>query len=148
MLWNRLQGLPGGKAVFSRILSSLVPYTGTISPEILELGGGFARVRMRDRKRVRNHLRSIHALAIANLGELASGLSMYSDLPDGLRGIITGLSTEYLKKARGTLTAECRTPPLQPGEDRQLELVSEVKDASGSVVARVTATWKISAVKS
>ena len=93
---------------------------------------------------MRNHLNSVHAIALVNLAEVASGTAMLTALPPGVRGIVTGLSIEYLKKARGTLVAECRCAPGPVTADRDETLHADVRDAEGDVVARATVRWKLS----
>lgn len=141
--WDRLSRLPAGRWIFSRLLRLMVPYTGTIKPTVLELRTGYARVEMRDRRGVRNHLRSIHAVALLNIAEAASGLALVYSMPDGMRGILVGMSIEYMKKARGTLVAECHCEVPAPGPRRELELTVEVRDAAGDVVARARPRWLV-----
>jgi acyl-coenzyme A thioesterase PaaI-like protein len=141
--WERLQRWPGGSALFSRLLGTLVPYTGTIAPHVVELRPGYAKIRMNDRRAVRNHLRSVHAIAIANLAEVTSGLAMTLTLPDDARGIVTAFSIEYVKKARGTLTAESTVAPIDASIDAEHRIEAVVKDEAGDVVARAVAQWRI-----
>jgi len=141
--WKRLSGLPGGKKLFSLAIGRMAPYSGTIGAYVEELRPGYAKVSMKDRKKVRNHLDCVHAIALMNLAEISTGLAMISGMPSDARSILSGLSIEYLKKARGTLVAECTTPVLESSVRTEYDVIGEIKDASGEVVARATAKWLV-----
>jgi len=142
--WSRLAPLPGGPVLFSLALGWLAPYTGTLGARIEDLRPGFAQVTLRDRRRLRNHLRSLHAIALINLGELATGLAVLSTIPANMRGIVLDIHADYLKKARGKLTATARfqLPPTLD-EDTACEVEAQLQDQTGETVTRVRATWLI-----
>ncbi|MFI5281268.1 MAG: hotdog fold domain-containing protein [Gemmatimonadales bacterium] len=141
--WARLSPLPGGTWLFSRLLAFVNPYSGAVGARVVSLGPGHAVLRLKDRRGVRNHLDSIHAIALANVAEMASGLAMLAALPAGARGIVTAIRIEYLKKARGTLVAESRIVLPDVTADGTHDFTSEVRDQAGVVVARATVTWKL-----
>jgi len=142
-LWRRLSGLPGGKRLFSVLFGRMAPYTGTLGARVETLEPGLCRVSLRDRRRVRNHLNSIHAMALANLAEAASGLALVAALPPGVQGIVTGFSITYQKKARGRLVAECRVDVGAVTAEREQRAEVAISDAVGDVVARAIATWRL-----
>lgn len=141
-LWLRLSPLPGGKWLFSKVLGWVVPYTGTMGATVLALRPGYARVELKECRRVRNHLRSVHAIALINLGELSSALAMFSALPKGVRGIVRQMSVEFDKKARGRLTTESRVEMPQ-NFDEMLLVTARIFDESGEQVAEIKVYWQL-----
>ncbi len=145
--WARLSGLPGGRWLFSRVLGLMNPYSGAVGGTVVTLEPGHAVVVLKERRAVRNHLNSVHAIAMANVAEMASGLAMLAALPDSARGIVTSIAIDYRKKGRGTLTAESRVVLPDVSVDGEHRFTSTVRDASGEEVARATVTWKLGPVK-
>lgn len=148
--WALMSRVPGGKKTFSTLIGLIVPYTGTIQPEVVSIEKGVVTVRMRDRRRVRNHLKSIHALALANLGEVSCGLALNIQLPKGQSAILKRIETEFIKKGRGTLTCECHLGLMEFGPPESVHNVtvqSTITDSSGNLIARTRTEWKVSAIK-
>ena len=68
---------------------------------------------------------------------------MLMGLPANVRGIVTGLSITYVKKARGTLTAECSCDVPTVTAETQFDVHAVMRDAAGDVVARAIVNWRL-----
>lgn len=141
--WRTLSALPGGRFLFTCLIRWMIPYTGSVWPRVEVLEPGFARASIRQRRRLEQHLGSIHAIALANIAEFVSGAAMSTALPAGYRGIVTKMQLEYLKKARGVVTAEARTALPDLSVEADHDFAAEVRDEAGDVVARATVTWRL-----
>ena len=146
--WRTISPLPGGRWLFTQLVKWMVPYTGSVSPRVETLEPGFARISITQRRRLEQHLGSIHAVALMNVAEFASGAAMTTALPAGYRGIVTKMSIEYFKKARGTVTAESRPALPDLAVEGEHEFTSEITDQTGDVVARATVRWRLGPIPS
>jgi acyl-coenzyme A thioesterase PaaI-like protein len=146
-LWRRLSPYPGGQWLFSRLFGRMVPYSGSVGPRIRHLEPGHCRVEIPDRRSNRQHLGSVHAVALINVAEMCSGLAMMSGLPDGVRGIVTSISMTYLKKARGTITGVSTVSIPTVTTDQDFDVIAECVDRGGDVVARATVRWRLGPVR-
>ena len=134
--WDRLGPLPLGDRVFSKMIGLMAPYTGSVGARVVELRPGYSRVVLRDRWAVRNHLTSVHAIALANLAELAGNVALAYSLPDDARFIVSGMEIEYVKKARGTITAVGESPIPRTSARAAYDVPVTLRDAQGEEVAR------------
>lgn len=104
-LYRRITRWPGGHWLFSRAVCWRAPYFATIAPRIERLEPGRCEASLRHRRRVTNHLGTVHAIALCNLAELTGGLATEAGIPASMRWIPKGMTVEYLRKAVGTMRA-------------------------------------------
>jgi acyl-coenzyme A thioesterase PaaI-like protein len=135
--WQRLSALPLGKSLFTRIVQWQAPYFRTIPARFETLEPGFARLSLVDRRRVHNHLGTVHAIALCNAAELAAGTLSEATTPATHRWIPKGMSVEYLAKARGRLSVEARLELPQPlAQALAVPVQVSIRDAGGTEVFR------------
>lgn len=140
---NTLSAIPGGRFIFNRIIAFNIPYSATIGARVVVLEPGHAKLMLKDKRSVRNHLNSIHAVALTNLGELTSGLALNTGLPANVRGIVIHIGTDYMKKARGDLVAECRCDLPTVTEDMEYTVEAVIKNQEQDIVAKVKVLWRL-----
>lgn len=142
--WRRLSHWPGGSWVFSRLVGWMAPYSGSTGVRVRALEPGRSELLLRDRRRIRNHLDSIHAVALVNAGELAAGLAMLTVLPPSTRSIVVGLSCDYEKKARGTITIVGEAdPPAEVATAQESVARASLSDDVGDTVASLRVRWRL-----
>ena len=139
-LYRRVTRWPAGHWLFSRAVCFKAPYFGTIAPRIVALEPNRCEVRIRDRRRVHNHIGTVHAIALCNLAELAAGVMTDATLPPSMRWIPKGMTVEYLKKATGTMhgVATPDVPLVESASGYELPVTVVVKNDAGEAVFRAS----------
>jgi len=111
-IWQKLSALPCGKWLFSRLVCLKAPYFSGISPRFVEMRPGYAVVRMKKRRKVKNHIGTVHVIAICNLAEIAAGTMTDATVPENIRWIPKGMTVKYLAKATTDLVAVATINPI------------------------------------
>lgn len=143
-LYARLADKPLGKWLFAKLVCWKAPYFASIAPriEVLEPSRGVASIA--HRRRVTNHIGTVHAIALCNLAEFIGGLTCDVSLPPSMRWIPKGMDVRYLKKAVGRMRATA-TPAFAPhdaAEGYELPFEVVIEDPQGDAVLRaVIAMW-------
>jgi len=141
--WHKLEKSATGRWLFNYIISFVNPYTGALKAKVVDLQKGYARLELVERRAIRNHLNSIHAIALTNLGEFASGLALISLFTENMRGIPIQIKINFIKKARGKLIAECETQLPVFNDETEHTVVAIIRDEENDEVANVIVTWKL-----
>lgn len=143
-LYRRMQRWPAGGWLFSRAVCFKAPYFASIAPRITRLEPGRCEGRIAHRRRVSNHLGTVHAIALCNLAELVGGVMVDASLPAAMRWIPKGMTVEYRRKATGTMHAVATPdiPLLEASSGYELPVSVDIRDARGESVffARI-AMW-------
>lgn len=128
---------------FNQLITQLTPYSGTVNPKVIQLEPGFCQLSIEETHALHNPFNSVHAVALINAAELASGLAILAGLPENTRCIISELSAKYYKKARGKLIAQCRCDIPDNNQEQQIILNSKITNQDDEVVAQIFATWQL-----
>ena len=97
--FRRISRVPGGRWAFSRALSRRAPYFATVRPDVRVVERGHAEVHVPKRRRVLNHIGTVHVIAVCNGLEAAMGLLAEATTPPGMRWIPKGMDVAYVGKA-------------------------------------------------
>ncbi len=134
-LLEKLKKLPFGLQAFSKAICLKAPYFGSISPVFTRLEPGIAEAKIRNKRAHRNHIGTVHAIAMANLCEFVGGVGLEISLPTTHRWIPKGMNIQYLKKAETDLIAKTSFPLDSWPDSGSFIVHVDVFNAQGEVVS-------------
>jgi len=145
--WRRLSGTAAGRYLFSRIVCFKAPYFRSIRPVFDVLESGRSEAHFRKRRRVSNHIGTVHAIAMANLCELVAGTMTDASVPKSMRWIPKSMTIDYLSKAESDVRAEATLEPVREGETQDAVVSVDVFDEAGKRVVHADITMYVSPKK-
>jgi acyl-coenzyme A thioesterase PaaI-like protein len=142
VLYRSLARLPKGRTVFSVLFARKAPYFRSIRPRFRDVRPHRAELVVADRRRVRNHIGTVHVIAICNGLEAAMGALAEATVPAGKRWIPKGMRVDYVGKARSDVVCVAETEPAdwERGPDVPVR-VSATRDDGILVVTGVIDLW-------
>lgn len=148
-LFRQWGGSGPGRWLCSRLICWQAPYFASISPRLESLEPGRCVAVIQHRRRVQNHIGTVHAIALCNLAEFVGGLATDAAMTRSLRWIPKGMSVRYLKKAVGPMRGEAQLDvigEIGSGAERSAHVV--VKDRNGEAVFSAEITMWVSPKRS
>lgn len=130
----------------SLLMGRIVPFVGTAGLRIEELSDRRAVVSVQNRRRVQNHLHTVHAAAMALLAETASGFVVGVNVPDDRVPVIKSMRIDFLKRARGAMRAVAElTDEQRAAIEREpkgeVEVQVRVEDGEGKEPIACAMIW-------
>ncbi|MDM7861574.1 DUF4442 domain-containing protein [Alteromonas sp. ASW11-36] len=114
------------------LFRSKVKLVGTVGLEILKTDLKSVVFRQKNRKKVQNHIGSVHAAGMALLAESATGFIVGVNLPGDKLPLMKSMNLKYVKRASGDMQAVAEL------SDEQLAMLQ--RDEKGEVTVKVTVT--------
>jgi acyl-coenzyme A thioesterase PaaI-like protein len=143
-LWKKTRAIPVvGPWAFSFAFGQKAPYFATIRPRFTVLEPNHAELVIPKRRRVHNHLGTVHAIALCNGLEAAMGALAEVTIPSDKRWIPKGMEVAYTAKATSDITCIAETNPEQwTSDDPDLPVrVRGVRDDGETVIEGVIRLW-------
>lgn len=114
------------------LLGSTIKFVGTAGVKCESLTREESVWTLKNRKKVRNHIKGIHAAAMGLLAETATGMVVGMNVPDDRVPVIKSMKVNYLKRATGDLKAVATLT----GE----QIMQIVENEKGELLVPVTVT--------
>ncbi|MDP1575020.1 MAG: YiiD C-terminal domain-containing protein [Coxiellaceae bacterium] len=139
--------------LLNRLMRYIVPFNKPHGFSVAKITDDYVQTFASYRKKNFNHVRGIHACALATVGELAAGLSLMSHFsPLEYRLIMSNITIDYHYQAKKNVIATAtfskneKTAVLEAllKEGKILQtILTEIKDEENQSIATVKSTWQI-----
>jgi acyl-coenzyme A thioesterase PaaI-like protein len=139
--------------LLNRLMNHAVPFNKPHGFQVLKISETSIQTFAPCHKKNFNHVRGIHACAIATVGELSAGLMlMHHFSQKKYRIIMSQIQIDYHYQAKKNITATAQLSPIEKttimealSSDHKTShtLVTEIRDDDQVSIATVKSTWQI-----
>lgn len=140
--------------VLNTILARTIPFNRPHRFRILAIAQNKIETFAPYRRSNYNHIRGVHACAIATVAEFSAGFLLLTRLdPTRYRLIMGKLEADYFYQAKKDIIAmaelseqelhEKIVAPLRHQDSTTIVMTTSIRDVSGNSVARVETTWQV-----
>lgn len=144
--FQKLFGQSLGMKLVTYAFNSSVKLSGTAGQRFLKLTDSEAIVHLKNRPKVQNHIKGIHACGMALAGETATGGVFVMSVPKDSLPVLKSMTIEYKRICQGDITATAVMPEserIRVQSSPKGDVVVPVKftDSSGAEPCVATYTW-------
>jgi len=125
------------------VFEQAAPYFRTVRPRFAELGPHRAVLTIRKRRRVQNHIGTVHVIAICNGLEAAMGALAEATIATSRRWIPMGMEVTYPAKATTDITCTAETDPADWERPGEVEVPVRVRATRADGTAVVEGTIRL-----
>jgi acyl-coenzyme A thioesterase PaaI-like protein len=140
--------------VLNTILARTIPFNRPHRFRIISIAKNTIETFAPYRRSNYNHIRGVHACAIATVAEFSAGFLLLTKLdPTRYRLIMGKLEADYYYQAKKDIIAEAELSeqelqkkivvPLQHEDSATIVMTTSIRDVTGNSVARVETTWQV-----
>jgi uncharacterized protein (TIGR00369 family) len=145
---NTFQKLPESIRTFalSKAMGRVIKYAGTSGLRFEKLTPNECIIVIPNRKKVQNHIGSVHAAAMGLLAETATGFMTGLSVPDNRIIVIKSMNLEYLKQATGDMKAVAtfndeQVDYIKQNEKGDINVPVVITDEKGIETVKATMVW-------
>ncbi len=146
--YDGMNMLPAGarNRALQALFRNTVRYAGTSGVEFLDITPERTVMRIRNRRKVQNHIGGLHAVAMALVGETASGVLVGLNLPGDKIPVIKHMAIDYNKRCSGHLTAtatlsEDQIQAMQNQDKGEVSVAVSFRDQDGKAPIEGQMIW-------
>lgn len=147
-LVNKTEALPSSIKTFvlSKMLGRLVPMVGNAGIRYEEVTANRVICTLRNHRGMQNHIKGLHAAAMALLAETATGFAVGVNIPDDKILLIKSLHVDYKRVAKGDLKAvatltEAQREQILTEPKGEVLVACTVTDSSGEEPIQTQMLW-------
>lgn len=145
---HKTASLPVGIQTFvlSKIFGHVVPMVGTAGIRYEEITPNRVVCTLKNRRRMQNNIKGLHAAAMALLAETATGFVAGVNIPDDKILLVKSLHVDYKKVAKGDLKAvatltEAQRQQILTEPKGEVLVACTVTDSSGEEPIQTQMLW-------